>query len=249
MEQSNYLLAGLAQVQDRLSSFKAEAKKFYFQVLLSKYSCPECGRELTMNGMSRCSCQAGHAFDPTLIFQRSGCCGKRLVRKIQHYACSGCGRSVPSRFIFDERIFDADYFRIRMREHRIRAQRKREEVRRLLAENRSGEWLLREQPYLEAVPGLLEALDGFIRPEQNEAATFLNESEDQYDFGAYRSHLLAGLGWSPALFSEMGPLSEDPRQDRVWRFMTLLFMDQAREIDLSQHGSDLLVRRLSNEAD
>ena len=108
-------------------------------------------------------------------FSEASVCGQRLVRKIQHYACSGCGRTVASRFIFDEQIFDADYFRIRMREHRIRAQKKREEVMRMLAENRSGEWLLDEQPDLEAVPGLLEALDGFIEPEQAEAV-FLDES-------------------------------------------------------------------------
>ena len=72
---------------------------------------------------------------------------------------------------------------------------------------------------------------------------------DRYDFGAYRSHLLAGLGWSPVLFSEMDPLAGGARQDRIWRFMTLLFMDQAREIDLSQHGQDLMIRRVSHEAD
>jgi len=249
MECANPLLAGIDQVQYRLSAFKAKAKEFYFQVLLSKYSCPECGRELTMTGTSECSCSAGHVIDPTLAFQQSDCCGQRLVRKIQHYACTGCGRTVPSRFIFDEQIFDAEYFRTRMQEHRIRAQRKREEVRRLLAENRSGEWLLDEQPDLEVVPGLVEALDGFIESDQAETTGFISESWDQYDFGAYRSHLLAGLGWSPVLFSELIPLAGDARQDRIWRFMTLLFMDQAREIDLSQHGQDLLVRRVSHEAD
>lgn len=248
MKYGNPLLAGMDQVQQRLSDFKIKAKEFYFQVLLSKYSCPECGRELTMTGTSECSCSAGHVIDPTVVFQRSECCGRRLVRRIQHYACLGCGRTAASRFIFDEQIFDAEYFRARMREHRQRAQRRRAEIRRLLMENRSGDWLLDEQPDLETVPGLLEALDGFIEPECVEAIQ-LDEPEDQYDFGAYRSHLLAGLGWSPVMFSEMDPLTEDARQDRIWRFMTLLFMDQDREIDLSQHGQDLLIRRRSHEAD
>lgn len=248
MRYGNPLLIGMGQVQQRLSDFKTRAKEFYFQVLLSKYSCPECGQELAMSGTSECSCPAGHVIDPTLTFQKSGCCGQRLIRKIQHYSCSGCGRTIASRFIFDEQIFDAEYFRARMREHRIRTQRKREDVRRLLAENRSGEWLLTEQPDLEAVPGLLEALDGFVEPDQVETI-ILDEPEDQYDFCAYRSHLLADLGWSPVLFSEMDPLTGNARQDRIWRFMTLLFMDQAREIDLSQHGQDLLIRRVNREAD
>lgn len=202
-----------------------------------------------MTGTSECSCPAGHVFDPTLTFQWSECCGQRLVRKIQHYACAGCGRTVVSRFIFDEQVFDAEYFRARMREHRARAQKKREEVRRLLAENRSGEWFLDDQPDLETIPGLLEALDGFIESDQAETTAFLTGSGDQYDFGAYRSHLLADLSWSPVLFSQMDPLAADARQDRVWRFMTLLFMDHAREIDLSQHGQDLLIRRVCHEAD
>ena len=74
-------------------------------------------------------------------------------------------------------------------------------------------------------------------------------AEDAYDYSAYRRHLLSGLGWSPALFSEIHPYSADARRDRIWRFMTLLFMDQAREVDLCQHGSDLMIRRLHHEAD
>ena len=96
---------------------------------------------------------------------------------------------------------------------------------------------------------MAEALDGFIDPEQIEAADFLNVSEGQYDFGTYRNHLLTALAWSPVLFSELDPLTSDAKQDRIWRFMTLLFMDQAREINLSQHGQDLLIRRLNHEAD
>ena len=112
----------------------------------------------------------------------------------------------PRGFIFDEQIFDADYFRIRMREHRIRAQRRREEeVLKLLAENRSGEWLLNEQPDLEAIPGLVEALDGFIEPEQAEAV-FLDESGET----VMTSTPIGAICW-PAwaghrvLFSELDP--------------------------------------------
>ena len=62
MEHLNPLLAGIDQVQHRLSGFKSRAKEFYFQVLLSQYSCPECGIELAMTGTSECSCPDGHTF-------------------------------------------------------------------------------------------------------------------------------------------------------------------------------------------
>jgi len=76
--------------------------------------------------------------------------------------CSRCHQTVQSRFLFDERIFDAAYFREMMKESRARAKRKREEVKRLLAGSRSGPLLLMEEPCLDSIPGLQEALDAFI---------------------------------------------------------------------------------------
>ena len=249
MEHHNPLIAGIVQVQNRVTDFKAAAKEFYFQVILSKYSCPTCGQKLVMIGTSLCSCPAGHRFDPTLAFQSSHCCQSRLIRQVKHYACATCKQKVPSRFLFDEQLFDADYFRAKMQEHRTRIQNKKEAMRRLLAESRSAEWLLDEAPNLEEIPGLLEALQGFVRPASEASGHLFLEGEDAYDYSVYRRHLLSGLGWSPALFSEMHPYAADARRDRIWRFMTLLFMDQAREVDLSQHGSDLMIRRLHHEAD
>ena len=249
MEHPNPLITGIVQVQNRVTDFKAAAKEFYFQVILSKHSCPKCGQNLIMCGTSLCCCPSGHKIDPTLAFQTSQCCQSRLIRQVKHYACSKCNQKIPSRFLFDELLFDADYFRAKMQEHRNRIQKKREAMRRLLAQSRSAEWLLDEPPNLEKIPGLLEALQGFVRPAGETSSHLFLEDEDTYDYIAHRRHLLSGLGWSPALFSEMHPYAVDTRRDRIWRFMTLLFMDQAREVDLCQHGSDLMIRRLDHEAD
>jgi hypothetical protein len=43
-------------------------------------------------------------------------------------------------------------------------------------------------------------------------------------------------------------LTGDCRRDRVRRFITLIFMDNDREICLQQQGDDLLIRRHYDEA-
>ena len=69
-----------------------------------------------------------------------------------------------------------------------------------------------------------------------------------FDMEDYRRHILAMLGWDPVLFSEITPLAEDDRTDRVGRFITLVFMDNEQEVDLTQNGADLLVQKRYNEA-
>ena len=59
-----------------------------------------------------------------------------------------------------------------MREHREKIERRKEEIRRLLAETRSDELILTEEPSLEAIPGLMEALEHFISPEACDEAGF-----------------------------------------------------------------------------
>ena len=41
---------------------------------------------------------------------------------------------------------------------------------------------------------------------------------------------------------------DDCRRDKIWRFVTLIFMTQDREVELTQFGADILVERVANEA-
>jgi hypothetical protein len=47
------------------------------------------------------------------------------------------------------------------------------------------------------------------------------------------------------LFSDIAPLSEDWRKDKIWRFVTLIFMRQDSEVSLTQYGADILVERIA----
>jgi hypothetical protein len=249
--QKTYIPNPLLQINgilEYVQEYRNRVKAFYFEVLLSQYRCPKCNGSIHVAGQSECSCLCGNRFDPTLAFQMSPCCLKPLTRKTFHYACSSCHKIVPSRFIFDERVFDAEYFREMMQDSRKRAMVKKEEVRRLLAESRSGALTLMEEPQFDAIPELFKDLDMFI---QNNACQFSDEAFDLktgFDMIPYRTQVLSLLSQSSLRFSDVSTQMGDCRRDRVRRFITLIFMDNDREIYLQQYGNDLLIRRHHNEA-
>ena len=243
---SNPLIQSIMQVLCRVSDFKELVKAYYFEVILSLYRCPICDDRLQIKGPSQCSCSSGHTFDPTLEFQQSSCCGAKLVSKTFHYACSRCHQSVPSSFLFDERIFDRAYFREMMGEARTRERRKREELKLLMAGSRSDTLLLTEEPVLESIEGLTEALDGFIGTEMGGLKDFL--SSPDFSMGDYRNHILSVIGTGSMLFSDIPPLIGESRRDKIWRFITLVFLQQDREVSLTQYGADILVGTVQVEA-
>ena len=246
---TNPLLVALARVEKKIERFKAEARDFYLKVMLSAHACEQCGGGLEMIGRSLCACRVCAAqADPTTAFQRSLCCGAELVRKRIRYVCSGCGRITPSRFLFNERLFDEEYFREMMRSSRERARRKKEALRQEVLENRSEHLILDQEPDLEAIPGLAEALNAFLNSSSLDLEA-VEELTKSFDLGAYRRHILECLGWSATPFAAIPQLQGHVRLDRVFRFVTLVFMDQAGEVDLDQEQGELLVQRVYHEAD
>ena len=242
------LVGAMLNVQSRMSGFKERVRAYYFEVVLSAHQCLECGGRLRMTGQSQCSCSCGKTFDPTLEFQRSGCCGASLLRRTFHYACSKCHEVFPSRFIFDEKVFDSGYFREMMRESRARAKQRREEIGRLLLEARSGTLPLLEEPSLESIHGLLEDLDLFVQQGTQDVPPCGFEPKQEFSMAQYRDHILSSLGWGAVSFSGIPAMSEESRRDRAWRFITLVFMQNDRMVDLIQEGDNIWVQRLQNEA-
>lgn len=242
----NPLLIGIGDIIGRVEKFKARARSFYYEVVLFPHKCPQCDGFLSMTGLSECACFHGHVCDPTITFQISACCRAKLVKKTFHYACSSCQRTIQSRFLFDERIFDTDYFREMMQESRRRAAGKREEIRRLLADSRSDALSLMEYPNLEVIPGLLQDLDGFIQMNREQEDAFY-ELKSEFNMGAYRAHILSSVDHHTIYFSAVSPLTGDYRRDMVRRFITLVFMDNDQEVNIQQYGNDLLIQRRNNE--
>jgi len=244
----NPLIQAIGGVLGRVAEFKEKVRAFYFEVILSPYQCPECNGRLHMTGQSECSCSCGNIIDPTTAFQKSSCCAAGLVRKTYHYVCSRCQRIVPSRFLFDERVFDKTYFREMMRESRTRAKKRREAIAKLLAESRSGTLPFTDEPCLESLSGLIEDLDDFVQNGSSEPCQLSFDTRPAFHMNDYRNHILSTLSWNPVLFSDINPIIEDHRRDRVWRFITLVFMQNDREVDFTQDGKELMVQKVYNEA-
>ena len=244
----NQLVREIIGALSLVKKYKHRARTYYFDVLFSIYKCPACGGQLKMTEENCCSCSCGNVFDPTLAFQKSACCRAGLMRKTFHYVCLKCLKTVPSHFLFDERVFDKAYFQEMMRQSRKRKKIKREEMKRLLAESRSDILTFTESPDIETIPGLIEDLDKFVQNMQNESSQDYLYSHEQFDMDKYRDHILSMLSWHNMLFSEIEPLYPDIRDDKVYRFITLVFMDHEHEVRLNQSGDDLSIQRLYNEA-
>ena len=135
-----------------VAQYKAKVRAYYFEIMLSNHSCPLCGEKLRMMEQGKACCRRGHHSDPTTTFQKSRCCGAKLVRCSLHYACACCGKTLPSRFLFDERIFDRAYFRQRMAESRAKTRQRREMMRLARIQERSRSLTLTEEPRVDLLP-------------------------------------------------------------------------------------------------
>lgn len=242
----NPLVFGIVRVLARLQAFKEQAREFYFEVLLSGYACLECAGSLRMVGDSRCACDCGHVLDPTVAFQRSECCDAPIALRFLHYECTACRCVVRSRFLFDERVFDNDYFREMMRDSRERAREKREAIRLLLLGSRSEPLLVADVPGLEEVPGLVDALDLFISTGPTMSAQHFVD-DDVFDMEKYRRMIMESVGDWRIWFDAFPRMCEDPRRDRVRRFITLVYLEHEGQVDLIQAGDRIVVSK--HEAD
>ena len=142
-----------------------------------------------------------------------------------------------SRFLFDGLVFDAAYFRQKMAESRRQRRDLRERVRQMLAGSRSGP-VSPAAAELDAVPGLLEALNGLTTdlPE-----TFTITGRGGFDLKRYQGHVQAHVQPIGIGFDEIPPLSKDLRIDRIWRFIAIIFLAQAGAVNLRQDGPTIWV--------
>jgi hypothetical protein len=234
------LLSRMAAVENVIGSFRERVRSFYFNVLLSKFRCPQCQGQFQVVGPSSALCICGAAFDPTVTFQKSGCCGAILVKRQCHYACSVCGDVVPSIFLFDEAVFDSEYFREKMRLSREERRREQAETRAILRIEKSSALSIIDEVDLGAISGLVTALDDLVGVRSIEERP--QDWERNLSIEDYRQHIVNLLD-AEIVFSSISPLFPEERRDKVYRFISLIFMEQDREISLSQYGEDILVER------
>jgi hypothetical protein len=71
--------------------------------------------------------------------------------------------------------------------------------------------------------------------------------DEGFQMDRYREHILSVPGWDIVLFSDISPLADDDRRAKAWRLITLVFMDDKREVEFAQHNRDLRVQRAYHE--
>jgi hypothetical protein len=227
-------------LSEAVKAFAARARALFYAVMLLGYACPQCAGHLSMTGESRCRCDdCGHFLDPTSTFQRCPGCGGRVVLRVCRYRCRRCGDDVPSRFVFDGRVFDAEYFRAKMAESRQGRTQRRQHAAQRTIENRSTA-LQPEALDLNAVPGLVDALNGLVG--DVEALAWLPQTRG-FELSRYQRHLQAHIGPEEQSFDDLPALEKNCRLDRIWRFITIIFMAHFGLIDIIQEEQMILVKR------
>jgi hypothetical protein len=99
-------------------------------------------------------------------------------------------------------VFDTEYFKAKVAESRKRKKALKERVKQMLAESRSADLPLWGAD-LNAVPGLIEALNGLTEELKTDVAV---ELHDEFDLNRYQEHIQAHIRDFPVSLDEIPPL-------------------------------------------
>jgi len=233
------------ELAQAVETFVGHARDFYYEVMLSNTACPRCEGDLRMLRESYCRCAScGSAFDPTVAFQRCPDCEGRIRLRICRYRCVLCGADVRSRFVFDACVYDAEYFRERMAQSRQRELERCDRAREAFIDTRSAV-LPPISAGLDEVPGLIEALNGLVADPA--LAALVPLAAKGFDLKRYEAHLQAYLCDPETDFDEIPPLDGNRRLDRIWRFITIIFMAHTGALELRQDGAEITVIRCGTD--
>ena len=234
-------------VNNAIEIFKEKVRRFYYYLVLSEHRCSECNGKLKMIDDSKCSCiNCKYEFDPTLTFLKCPECDGDLIKKTYHYYCKTCGSQVYSKFCFEEKVFNNEYFTEMMRKSREREYIQKEVFQKQVMKARSDVYYPEEEIKLDEIKGLSETLDLFIEsPIPEELIKYYLKSND-FDIKKYKNHILSYLKGYEILFDKIPPLIENIRKDKIFRFITLIFMVHNKEIILTQYNDKILVEKVES---
>jgi hypothetical protein len=94
---------------------------------------------------------------------------------------------------------------------------------------------------LKSIEGLLCDIDEMCStPPALGSYTAIDEGP-MFDLSRYWSYVRDALHPRGMRLSEISPLDSDLRRDRVWLFITLVYMEHDQVVSLSEWGDDVLV--------
>jgi hypothetical protein len=131
-----------------------------------------------------------------------------------------------------------------MKASRAKKKKRKEKMIKFLTEIRSCELPLTQELCLESVPALIHDLNCFVGADEVLADNLGFEVDSGFELDDYRSHILSALGCGSRMFSGIRCISPNPHEDKIWRFVTLIFMQHEQEVELTQYGNDLLIESI-----
>ena len=237
------LMEELHRIQQAIERLINRARTFFYEVVLSGHTCPDCDAGLIMLREGRCCCEGcGKAMDPTIQFQTCPACSGRLFLRLRRYACRRCGRDVPSRYLFDGKVFNAEYFRRKMAESRDRRrQRRRQDGERQRTRVSHAATVEPGRIDLQRSPGLIDLLNQLVgqAPDQAANSALARLAEEQFDLQRYQRHVLrvmqALASDDEIAFRSIPPVTgRDNRLERIRLFIAVIFLAHAGTIDVRQ---------------
>jgi hypothetical protein len=232
------LLGSLAIMGDRIGSLLLQVRELFYELVLTGHRCPHCGGRLKMEREGLAVCQSCHrSVDPTVAFQHCPACESTLRLVIRRYRCRQCGRDVSSRFLFDGKVFDADYFRRKMVESRQR-RKAQPEIRPGPGVIPASEAVITGPADIDSVPGLGEALNLLTGQPDPE---WIEEAKSRFDLVSCEQHVLRHLDSEPTRLVDIPTMESGGRLDRIWIFVAAVFLSHAGRVVLRQDDQTIWV--------
>lgn len=235
---------------EAVGGLKQEARDFYYKLVLHGLACPECGHVgliMIREGRFRCR-DCGQADEPTITFQRCPACDGLPALIVRRYRCRDCGEEIVSRFLFDGTVYNAEYFRERMAQSRVRRQQSRKidnEQQAMRAWQRTshvGGTAIDLQQSL----GLIDALNSLVGGASPETVAWVR---DAFDLAAYERHILDQLDPDDErdLVNLPGLYGPADRIERIRNFIACLFLEHTGLIQLDQRFNTIWVSLLETD--
>ena len=234
MRRSNPLLMAFREVEDRIATLHARVRDLFYAVVLFQKPCPDCAKpelQMVRDGLAVCAnCSA--RIDPTIVFQTCPECESRLALKVCHYWCPRCRQPVRSIYSIDTRVFNASYFREKVQASRERKRRRQELSQQMLRHAHSDPIVMCVPMSIDQAPGLemdLNAIIASVVPDELHKAV-----AEHFDLEAYRRHLKALVQGCVVEFEGICQLIEDAKLDRIFRFVTAIFLEHEGLLEIEQ---------------
>ncbi|MEX2389224.1 MAG: hypothetical protein WD534_15205 [Phycisphaeraceae bacterium] len=236
------LMDELERLLTAVAGLVSHARQLFYELSLAGLACPSCNGPLVMVREGRCRCrQCGKHLDPTFQFQRCPACNGRLALRVCRYRCRRCGQDVPSRFLFDGKVFDADYFRQKMAASRQRRNTEKR-TRREAAVLARSDALVLEPVRASAMPSLANVLDALVGSAEPDPV-LLEQARQAFDLPRYEQHVMRHVSREPISLEQIPLPDPDRRLAKIGLFVALVFLQHAGQVALRQDGWTIWVRR------